>query len=208
MLTLYSMPSSGNSYKVRLLLAKLALPFRHVSAEEGSGVTTSAEFRVLNPKGKVPLAVFENGETLSESNAILTHFGEGSRFWPTDPLTRSRMLAWMFWEQNAHETSVAVRGGILSYKKNAARRLPEILNPLLEAGQGALAVMEEQLDRTPYLAGDAISLADICLYAYTHNAEEKGGFDLGSFPAIQNWLARIEADDGHVVLDWLPDAAT
>jgi glutathione S-transferase len=204
MLKLYSMPSSGNSYKVRLLLAKRAILFEHIAAEDGSGVTTSAEFLALAPKGKVPLVVFEDGKTLSESNAILTHFGEGSRFWPTDPLARSRMLAWMFWEQNAHETTVAVRGGILSYEKNAAKRMPEILGPLLEAGHGALAVMDEQLDRTPYLAADAISLADICLYAYTHSADDKGGFDLSRFPAIKEWLRRVEADDGHVPLDWLP----
>ena len=204
MITLYSMPSSGNSYKVRLLLAKLSIAFDHVSAEEGSGVTTGAAFRALNPKGKVPLVVFEDGETLSESNAILTHFGEGTRFWPTDALERSRMLAWMFWEQNSHEATVGVRAAILCYDKNAARRVPQELDPLLAAGHAALAIMEQRLGDHEWLVGQAMSLADICLYAYTHTADMRGGFDLGQFEGIGRWMARVEADAGHVTMDWLP----
>ena len=64
MLTLYSMPSSGNSYKVRLLLAKVGPAFRHVSAENGSGVTSDPRFLALNPKGKVPLLLLEDGRSL------------------------------------------------------------------------------------------------------------------------------------------------
>ena len=78
MITLYSMPSSGNSYKVRLLLHKLGIPFKHIAAEYGSGVTTSDAFRTLNPNGKVPLVVLEDGRLLAESNAILNYFGEGT----------------------------------------------------------------------------------------------------------------------------------
>ena len=64
MITLYSMPSSGNSYKVRLLLAFLGVPYRHVDAEYGSGLTETPEFRTLNPAGKVPLLVLDDGRLL------------------------------------------------------------------------------------------------------------------------------------------------
>ena len=202
MLTLYSMPSSGNSYKVRLLLAKLSIPFHHIAAEYGSGVTTSAEFRALNLHGKVPLVQFEDGRTLSESNAILCHFGEGTRFLPEDAFTRAKMLQWMFWEQNSHEATIAVRAAILSYPHRAAEKTPETLAKLLDGGNHCLGVMEEQLKQTPFLAGEAITLADLCLYAYTHTAGSRGGYDLGGFPAVTAWLARVAADEGHVPLEW------
>ena len=202
MLTLYSMPSSGNSYKVRLLFAHLGVAFDHVGAENGSGVTRSAEFLSLNPKGKVPLVAWEDGRTLSESNAILCRFGEGTRFWPTDADERARMLAWMFWEQNAHEPTIAVRAGILTYDDRAHRRTPAELDPLLEHGHAALAVMEQQLARTRFLAGGAITLADLCLYAYTHTAGTRGGFEMQRFPAIAAWLVRVEAEPGHVGIEW------
>lgn len=205
MLTLYSMPSSGNSYKVRLLFAKLGIPFRHVAAEYGSGVTTSAEFRALNPHGRVPLVQFEDGRLLSESNAILLHFAEGTRFLPEDRFERSKVHQWMFWEQNSHEATIAVRAAILCYAHRAGERRPDVLEPLLEAGHRNLGVMESQLAKTPFLVGETISAADLCLYAYTHSAGTRGGFDMPRFPAIAGWLARVEADAAHVPLGWLGD---
>lgn len=202
MITLYSMPSSGNSYKVRLLLHKLGIPFRHVAAEYGSGVTTSDAFRTLNPNGKVPLVVLEDGRTLAESDAILTYFGEGTRFVPQDKYARAKMFEWMFFEQNYHEGVIAVRAAILTYAHRAAQATPERLADLMESGNRVLGVMEAQLAKTPFIAGDAFTLADIALYAYTHSAGSKGGFEMAAFPKINAWLARCAADPGHVPIEW------
>lgn len=202
MITLYSMPSSGNSYKVRLLLHKLGIPFRHIAAEYGSGVTTSEDFRKLNPNGKVPLVVLEDGRTLAESDAILTFFGEGTRHVPQDKYQRAKMFEWMFFEQNYHEGTIAVRAAILNYSHRAHQNTPEQLQGLLESGNRVLGVMEAQLAKTPYIAGDAFTLADIALYAYTHSAETRGGYDLSLFPNVQAWLKRCEQDPGHVPLEW------
>ena len=202
MITLYSMPSSGNSYKVRLLLHKLGIPFKHVAAEYGSGVTTSDEFRKLNPNGKVPLVVLEDGRTLAESDAILTFFGEGTRYMPQDRYLRAKMFEWMFFEQNYHEGTIAVRAAILNYSHRALQNTPEQLQSLLESGNRVLGVMDAQLAKTPYIAGDAFTLADIALYAYTHSADTRGGYDLNLFPNIQAWLKRCQQDPGHVPIEW------
>jgi glutathione S-transferase len=206
MLTLYSMPSSGNSYKVRLLLALLNIPFRVIETEYAGGkeLTKSPEFLAKNPYGKVPLLELEDGRLLSESNAILLYLGGGTRFVPKNRFALAKVHQWMFWEQNAHEGSIAVRGAILRYPERAHRRTPEILGPLLEAGMHCLGVMETQLKLTPYLAGDAYTVADICLYGYTHSAQN-GGFDLGQFPAVQAWLTRVASVPGHVPLEWKPE---
>lgn len=208
MLTLYSMPSSGNSYKVRLLLAHLNTPFRVIETEYDGGreLTKTAEFRAKNPHGKVPLLELEDGRLLSESNAILLFLSEGTRFLPTDRFERAKVLQWMFWEQNSHESSIAVRGAILTYEDRKHRRTPEILDPLLEAGNHCLSVMEAQLVKTPYLAGTTFTVADICLYGYTHSAA-KGGFRLAAFPAVSAWLARVAGEEGHVPLEWTPARA-
>lgn len=205
MLTLYSMPSSGNSYKVRLLLAHLAIPFKVIETEYDGGreLTKTPEFKAKNPHGKVPLLELEDGRLLSESNAILLFLGEGTRFVPADKFARAKVHQWMFWEQNAHEGAIAVRSAILTYPERAHRRTPEILGPLLESGNHCLGVMETQLKQTPYLAGGEFTAADICLYGYTHSAD-KGGFDLGQFPAVQAWLRRVSSQPGHVPLEWKP----
>ncbi len=205
MLTLYSMPSSGNSYKVRLLLHHLGIPFRTIETEYDGGkeLTKTAAFRAKNPHGKVPLLAFEDGRLLSESNAILCYLAEGTRFLPQDRFERAKVLQWMFWEQNSHEGSIAVRSAILTYENRKQKRTPEILGPLLEAGNHCLSVMDVQLEKTAYLAGDKLTIADICLYGYTHSAT-KGGFDLDAFPAVNAWLARVAAEPGHVPLEWSP----
>lgn len=51
--------------------------------------------------------------------------------------------------------------------------------------------MEQQLARTPFLAGHRYTIADIALYAYTHVADE-GGFELERYPALRDWLKRLE----------------
>lgn len=205
MLTLYSMPSSGNSYKVRLLLALLNIPFHVIETEydHGKELTKTPAFRAKNPHGRVPLLVLEDGRLLSESNAILLYLAEGTRFVPLETFARAKVHQWMFWEQNAHEGSIAVRAAILRYPERAHLRTPEVLGPLLTSGTHCLSVMETQLTQTPYLTGGTYTVADICLYGYTHSAEQ-GGFDLSQFPAIQAWLTRVAAEPGHVPLQWAP----
>jgi glutathione S-transferase len=70
-------------------------------------------------------------------------------------------------------------------------RLPE----LLRRGHAALEVMEKHLARRDYFAGNSLSLADLALFAYTHKAGD-GGFDLGPYPAVRNWLARVATTPG------------
>jgi glutathione S-transferase len=206
MLTLYSMPSSGNSYKVRLLLAFLGLPYTHIGGEYGSGLTDSAEFRALNPAGKLPLLKLEDGRLIAESNAILLYLARGTRFLPDDAYEQALSHQWMFFEQNSHETTIAVRAAILSYPQRAHLRTPDKLDPLLESGHRALSIMETQLQKTPWLTGDKPTVADISLYGYTHSAE-KGGFDMPRFPAVNAWLDRVAAEPGYVPLSFLPDEA-
>ena len=169
-----------------------------------SGVTTSAEFRALNPHGRVPLVRFEDGRVLSESNAILLYFAEGTRFLPEDRFDQAKVHQWMFWEQNTHEATIAVRAAILTYPHRESERRPDVLGALLESGHRALGVMETQLGKTPFLVGDALTVADICLYGYTHTAGKKGGFEMDRFPAIGAWLERVAADAPHVRLEDIP----
>jgi glutathione S-transferase len=151
----------------------------------------------------VPLLELDDGRLLAESNAILLHLGEGTRFVPQEAYRRALAYQWLFFEQYSHEPYIAVRKAILTVPRRAAEAKPERLALTLERGNKALRVMERQLGETPFLAGGTLSVADISLYAYTHEAGE-GGFDLAEYPAIAAWLARVAADPGHVPIGWLP----
>jgi len=58
-------------------------------------------------------------------------------------------------------------------------------------GHKALEIMEQQLQRRPFVTGDNYNIADIALFAYTHVADE-GGFDLADYAAIREWIAGIK----------------
>jgi glutathione S-transferase len=200
---IYGMLDSGNCYKPRLLMAKLGRRFDHVDVSSHDGGTRSAAYLAKNPNGMVPLLELDDGRLLAESNAILLYLGEGTRFVPQDAWRRALVHQWLFFEQYSHEPYVAVRKAILTVPRRAAEATPERLALTLERGNKALGVMERQLAETPFMAGGALSVADIALYAYTHEAG-KGGFDLAAWPAVTAWLARVEADAGHVAIGWLP----
>ncbi|MBV2143983.1 glutathione S-transferase family protein [Falsochrobactrum sp. TDYN1] len=203
MLTLYSQPDSGNCYKPRLLLAKLGKPFRHVVISALDGSTRKLEYLAKNPNGKVPLLELEDGRFIAESNAILLHLAENTRYLPKDAYERALAYQWLFFEQYSHEPYIAVRRALMFYPERAREATPERLAATLAGGEKALGVMETQLQKAPFLAGQGLSVADIALYAYSHDAH-RSGFDMKRYPAVEGWLGRVAADEGHVPLEWLP----
>ena len=92
--------SSGNGYKVRLLLAQLGLPFERIEYDINLGETRTPEFLDgINPNGRIPVLETDEGELLAESDAILFYLAEGTPFLPDDRLGRAHVLRWMFFEQ-------------------------------------------------------------------------------------------------------------
>ena len=188
MLTIYGDRISGNCMKVGWVAAFLGLDHEWRDVDILKGEARTPEFLALNPVGKIPLVVFDDGRTLSESNAIIACLAEGSTLVPRDAFERAVMLQWMFWEQYSHEPYIAVRRFQMRY----LGKKPEELDPrLLERGEAALAIIERRLGESAFLAGETLSLADVSLLAYTRLAPE-GGFDLAPFPKLRDWIARVE----------------
>jgi glutathione S-transferase len=193
---LYQFHPSGNCYKVRLLLHQLGIPFEAVETNIEGGATRTPEFKAKNPIARVPTVELEPGTFLAESNAILWYFAEGTPFIPTDKLERARMLQWMFFEQYNHEPYVAVARSWISFFGIPPGKERE-LEERIQKGYAALDVMEGELKKRPFFAGDRYSLADISLYAYTHVADE-GRFDLSRYPTIRAWFERVQAQPRHL----------
>jgi glutathione S-transferase len=196
---LYDSPVSGNCYKVRLLLAHLGVACERQTVDVVDRSTRPELLGALNPALRVPTLVLDDGRPLAESGAICWYFGEGTRFVPEDPYTRAQMLQWMFFEQYDHEPAIAVARFWLAYS-GTPERYAEQLPGRQAAGYRALDALERGLTSREWLVGDGMTLADIALYAYTHVADE-GGFDLGGYPAIGAWVARVAAEPGHITID-------
>ena len=196
MIRLYDYLSSGNGYKVRLLLTLLAIPFERVELDIVKAETRTPEFLEKNPNGRIPLLETEDGKLLAESNAILFYLAEGTSYMPNDPFARAQVMQWMFFEQYSHEPNIAtVRHWIMYLGVSKERR--EMLAQKQKQGYTALQVMEKQLQNHEFFVAEHYSIADIALYAYTHVAPQ-GGFELESFPAICAWLDRVSQQPGHI----------
>ncbi|TGM37765.1 glutathione S-transferase family protein [Leptospira biflexa] len=187
---IYGDHQSGNCYKLQLVASFLGITYEWIQLDIKNGDTKSESFLKLNPNGKIPILVLDDGKVLSESNAILNYLAEGSEFLPKDPYLRAKVLQWQFFEQYSHEPYIAVARFIQHYLGIPDERRVEYESKQ-SGGHKALKVMEIQLEKTPYLIGDFMTIADISLFAYTHVANE-GGFDLSQYPKINQWIERIK----------------
>ncbi len=193
---LYQMNSSGNCYKIRLLLSHLQQDYEKVEVNILAGESRTPEFLTMNPNGRVPLLVLDDGTALAESNAMLFYLAEGSHLLPTSRLEKARVLQWMFFEQYSHEPYIATSRFWISLL-NQPEEYRDQLIAKQPGGYAALDVMEHHLYQYEYFVGGSYSIADITLYAYTHVAEE-GNFSLAGYPAIQAWLQRIESQPDYI----------
>src|SRR5258708_4575020 len=203
MYTLYSMQRSGNSYKVRLALAQLGLPYRLVEVDILQGESRTPEFLAKNPNGQVPLLEVAPGRYVAESNAILWYVAGGYASAAEDGIKRAEALQWMFFEQHSLEPNIGAAYFWLALVKGGRELQQHALEDWMEEGYRSLRVMENHLAHHRYFAADRYTIADIALYAYTHVAHECD-FDLTTFPAIGDWLDRMAAQPGHFRLEQPP----
>ena len=206
-LVLHEYRPSGNCYKIRLVAAHVGATLERREYDILSGETRTPAFLAdVNANGRIP--VLQIGERfLPESGAACWWLAEGSALIPADAFDRADMLRWMFFEQYNHEPNIATLRFWLAYVGEAAltdfqrAQIPG----KIAAGEAALDLMEAHLAAQQgggrrFLVGDALSLADIALYAYTHVAGE-GGFDLARWPAVSRWVEAVAAVRGHVTMD-------
>ena len=200
---LYQMQDSGNCYKARLLARQLGLPLELVDIDILKGESRTEDFLARNPNGRVPTLELDDGRFLAESDAILFYLAEGTHFLPTDRFARAEALQWMFFEQYSHEPYIAVARFWHTISPGGREEKKDSFPVWHERGHQALAVMERHLSSHDWFAGNAYSIADIALYAYTHVAHE-GDFDIAPYKALNAWLERVRHVPDHVPMDWRP----
>ena len=191
---LYGFPLSGHSHRAELMLSLLGLPSEFILVDLKQGAHKSADFTAtINRFGQVP-ALDDNGTVLADSNAILvylaTKYGKG-QWLPSDPVGQARVQRWL-----------SAAAGEL-HAGPATARLAVVFGADVDAAaaisraHGLLALVEQQLSETRFLAGEQASIADIAFYTYVAHAPE-GNVSLADYPKVRAWLASIEALPGFV----------
>ena len=186
---IYGDSISGNCLKVKWVCDLLGISYDWIETSVVAAETRTPEFLALNPAGQVPAVILDDGRPLAQSNAIILHLAEGSDLIPADAYERAKMFEWLFWEQYSHEPYIAVARFQVKY---LGKPVSELEPRIVERGKAALARMDEALERRDFLVGEALTLADIALVAYTRMAAD-GGFPLSDYPAVEAWVGRVEA---------------
>jgi glutathione S-transferase len=200
-LVLHEHAASGNCYKVRLTAALVGAQLERREYDIMKGETRTVEFmKNVNGNGRIP--VLQVGDRfIPESNAACYFVAEGSSLIPTDPFNHADMLRWMFWEQYNHEPSIATLRFWMRWlgpdNLNHIQRLQ--MPDKRKAGNAALKLMDDHLADRDWIVGDAISLADVCLFAYTHVAGD-ADFDLQRYPHVSGWIERVNGEPGYIAL--------
>lgn len=185
---IYGDLNSGNCLKVKWVCDRLSRRYTWVEVDTLKHESRTPEFLKLNGAGQVPVLELDDGRTLAQSNAIIRYLARGTDLIPAEAFLAAKMDEWLFWEQYSHEPYIAVcRFQMVYLGKSQGDLDPE----KVKRGYSALARMEHHLHETQFLVGDALSLADIALLAYTRIAHE-GGFHLDGYASVRRWIADCE----------------
>src|SRR5438067_11048931 len=201
-LVLHEYSQSGNCYKGRLAAAFVGKQLERREYDIMKGETRTPDFLAnVNSNGRIP--VLQVGDRfIPESNAASYYVAEGSHLIPTDPFDHADMLRWMFWEQYNHEPNIATlrfwMRWVGSENLNDLQRLQ--MPGKRKAGNEALQLMNDHLEGRGWFVGDQTSLADICLFAYTHVAGD-ADFDLKRYRHVQQWIERVKGHPRYLAMN-------
>ncbi len=180
--------NSGNCLKVKYTADHLGIPYEWSHVDITKGESRTEAFLAKSPMGQVPVVEFENGRTLAQSNAIIRYLARDSALLPEDPYLQAKVDEVLFWEQYSHEPYIATTRYHVVY---LGRSFNEREAWRVERGERALDLMERMVGGRNWFVGDAMTVADIALLAYTRLAHE-GGFDLAQRPGVRRWIAQCE----------------
>ncbi len=168
MLRIWGRLSSINVRKVVLCTQALGLDFERINAGLSYGVVNTPDYRSKNPNGLVPL--LEDGDfTLWESNAIVRYLcaREGSPLYPQNLQRRADAERWMDWQQTTLNPSGSP-GFKQLIRTPEAQRDPAVIAASVAATEPLFAQLDEHLARQPFMAGDALTMADIPIACEVH----------------------------------------
>lgn len=184
-----------NGHKVQILVEELSIPYRLVPINITHGDQHTAEFRVVNPNGKIPAIIDHSPRdggapfAVFESGAVMTYLAEKEgRFLPSDLRTRSEVLQWLFWQVGGLGPIMGQAQHFFSY---ASEKVPYGVERYQRETRRLLEVMERRLKARDYLAGE-YSIADMACFPWVR-VHKMTGVQLGDFPGVVDWYGRIRA---------------
>ena len=192
---LYDFQLSGNSYRARLFLSLLNLPYELKPVDLAKGEQRQPWFLELNPRGQVP-TLDDDGTVVWDSMAVLVYLARkyGGEAWlPLDAKGMAEVMQWLAVMENEVLYGLAKARIICKFK------YPGNLEEAKAFGRKGLAVMERRLAAHAWLAVDHATIADVGCFPYVALAPE-GEIALDDYPSVRAWIDRFKALPGFVAM--------
>ncbi|MGY2047027.1 glutathione S-transferase family protein [Methylobacterium sp. JK268] len=187
--------TTPNGWKASIMLEECGLPYRMIPVNIGKGAQRAPEFLAVAPNGKIPVIVDPDGPggapiTVYESNAILQYLGRKTGcFYPTDERARIAVDIWLFWQASNFGPAL---GQTHHFRIYAPEKIPYAIERYTGEATRLYGVLDAQLARTPYVAGEEFTIADIAIVTWA-KLWERQGQDIADFPHVGRWLDAMKA---------------
>ena len=200
MIDLYYWPTP-NGHKITLMLEELTeagakLDYRIVPVDIGKGDQFKPEYLAFSPNNKMPAIIDrapnDGGAPISvfESGAILLYLANKTgRFFGADTRQKVAVNQWLMWQMGGLGPMTGQYGHFTVY---APEKIPYAIDRYTREVQRLLGVLDTQLAKHAYIAGEGYSIADMAIHPWI-NAYDKAPLDLSPYPHLQRWQAAIAA---------------
>ncbi|MGG1944369.1 glutathione binding-like protein [Trinickia sp. NRRL B-1857] len=194
MIDVYSW-ATPNGHKVHIMLEETGLEYRAHPIDIGAGDQFQEQFLAISPNNKIPAIVDADGPggqplSLFESGAILIYLAEKTgKFLPTDPVSRYATLQWLMFQMGGLGPML---GQAHHFRIYAPAQIEYAVNRYTNEAKRLYGVMDKQLGKSAYLAGEEYTIADIAAFPWTRSWQNQG-IDLADYPNVKRWHEAIAA---------------
>jgi GST-like protein len=194
MIDLYSW-ATPNGHKVHIMLEECGLAYTVHPVDIGSGAQFAPTFLKISPNNRIPAIIDRQGPggkplPLCESGAILLYLAEKTgSFLAPGGLARYATMQWLMFQMSSIGP---IFGQAFHFRNDAPQTIDYAINRFTNEARRLYAVMDRQLGETPYLAGDAYTIADIAVWPWTHSIA-KQGHDPKDYVNVTRWFETIRA---------------
>ncbi|WP_028998123.1 glutathione S-transferase C-terminal domain-containing protein [Azohydromonas australica] len=194
MIEVYSWPTP-NGHKVHVMLEECGLAYRAHPVDIGAGDQFSPEFLAISPNNKIPAIVDPDGPdgkpiSLFESGAILLYLaGKTGKFLPKDTRGKYEVLQWLMFQMGGVGPML---GQAHHFRIYAPQKIDYAVERYTNEAKRLYGVMDRQIARHRYIAGDEYSIADIAVFPWLRSWKNQG-IDWNDYPNLKGWFDEITA---------------
>jgi glutathione S-transferase len=194
MIKIWGRNTSANVQKVMWAVSEIGLPHERIDVGGSFGGNREPAYLAMNPNGLVPTLQEEDGFLLWESNSIVRYLAAKHRagvLEPSDPRVRAQAQAWMDWQLSVLAPAITP-GFIGLIRTSPEKRNHAAIEESMKKTKAAVAILDAELAKNAYLAGDAFSYGDIPV-AVMANRYRQLVPERPPQPNFERWFAAIAA---------------